>query len=161
MWLQHPGDQLSSLWDTHRLDQSPQKGSKPLCPLPKGLLLRPGKGGSEISVGQQTALPVTKGRTILQRELLKSNLAGGKAVLLECKLRTCVLHVQGHRAAETPKHWTGPHTHHIQWHGWKSCSPSYQPKPSDFKTRHECSRGSEQALDNQNTGQGKNLNKPN
>lgn len=53
-------------------------------------------------MGQQTALPVTKGRTILQAELLKSNLDGGEAVLLECSPDTRVLGTEedkGHEAA--------------------------------------------------------------
>ena len=64
---------------------------KPFCLLPKGLWLRPGKGVNEISVGQQTALPVTERRTVLQPELFKSNLDGGEDIILECSPDTNVL----------------------------------------------------------------------
>lgn len=118
------------------LTKAHRRWAKPLCPPPKGLLLRPGKGGSEISVGQQTALLVTKGRTILQWNFWKAIWLGAR---LCCWSAAHVLMSSMSRAMgqqETPKHWTGPHTHHVPWHGWKWCSPSYWPKPSDYKTRH-------------------------
>lgn len=122
-------DQLTSLWGKHRLDQ--WWWAKPLCPLPKGLLLRPGKGVSEISVGQHTAPPVTKGRTILQLELFKSNVDGvrqccwstAQALVSRGQRRTRAI-----RQQDTPKHWTRPLTHQVQCLGQKSHSSSYRPK---------------------------------
>lgn len=59
-------------WPKHR------RWAKPLCPLPKGLLLGPGKGVNEISVGQQTAPPVTKGRTIFATRTFEKQSGWGR-----------------------------------------------------------------------------------
>lgn len=78
------------------LTKAHKRWAKPPCPLPKGLLLRPGKGVNDIPVGQQTALPGTKDRTILQPELLKSNLDGGRQC---CWSAARALMSKGHQAA--------------------------------------------------------------
>lgn len=70
-------------------------------------------------MGQQTALPVTEGRTVLQPELFKSNLDGGEEVMLECSPDTDVLGTEedegrqaagDSRALARTSHASGPMT---------------------------------------------------
>lgn len=130
--LLHPKDQLTSLQGQHKGSTKAQRRrAKPFCLLPKGLWLRPGKGVNEMSVGQQTALPVTKHRTVFQPELFKAIWMGVRRSCwsaAQTPMYWGQRRMRAIRQQETHKHWPGPHTCQVQWPGWELCSPSYRPK---------------------------------
>lgn len=91
-------------------------------------------------MGQQTAPPGTKGRSILQAELSKSDLDRGEAVLLECSPGTRVLGTEedeGHQAAGHSQALDrASHTSSSIPRIEVTLSLSHRPEEFDYKTRH-------------------------